>query len=64
MKKLLLLTTVLFFTLSTANAQVEKSTDGNILEFMFTPNVNGTKTFGLDSVMFTWRKLDGDSATR
>ena len=64
MKKLLLLITVLFFGISTANAQIEKATDGDVLQFTFTPNTAGGETFALTSGMFTWRQLNGDSATR
>ena len=48
MKKLLLLTTVLFFTLSTANAQIEKASEGTIYEVMFAPNLDGAPMFGLN----------------
>ncbi len=64
MKKLLLFITVLFFGISTADAQVEKSTDGDVLEFMFMPNTAGGTTFGLDHGMFTYRNLDNGTRWR
>ena len=48
MKKLLLIITVLFFGIFTANAQIEKASEGTIYEVMFAPNLDGAAMFGLN----------------
>ena len=69
MKKLLLLITLIFTTASFA--QVEKATDGDILEFSFMPNLQGTTMFATDSGtlngyegLFTYRNLDNGTRWR
>ena len=69
MKKLLLLITLIFTT--AAFAQVEKATSGDLLEFTFTPNLQGGDMFSTDSNMlggyeglFTYRNLDTSTRWR
>ena len=65
MKKLLLLITVLFFGISTANAQIEKASEGTIYEVMFTPNLEAAGQFALQEGHIVRRTLNGDgTATR
>ena len=65
MKKLLLLITVLFFGISTANAQIEKASEGTIYEVMFTPNFDSEAQFALQEGHFVRRDFNGDgTATR
>ena len=65
MKKLLLLITVLFFGISTANAQIEKASEGTIYEVMFTPNLQSSSQFALQEGHIVRRTLNGDdTATR
>ena len=65
MKKLLLIITVLFFGISTANAQIEKASEGTIYEVMFTPNFDSGAQFDLQEGHFVRRDFNGDgTATR
>tara|TARA_B100001248_G_scaffold209831_1_gene164012 strand:+ start:501 stop:1022 length:522 start_codon:yes stop_codon:yes gene_type:complete len=65
MKKLLLLITVLFFGISTANAQIEKASEGTIYEVMFTPNLDAAGQFALQDSHIVVRDFNGDgTATR
>ena len=65
MKKLLLLITVLFFGISTANAQIEKASEGTIYEVMFTPNLEAAGQFALQDGHIVRRTFNGDgTATR
>ena len=65
MKKLLLIITVLFFGISTANAQIEKASEGTIYEVMFTPNFDSGAQFALQESHFVRRDFNGDgTATR
>jgi|TARA_B100001540_G_scaffold445_1_gene466 hypothetical protein len=69
MKKLLLIITLIFTTASFA--QIEKASDGTLLEFSFMPNLQGTTMFATDSGilngyegMFTYRNLDNGTRWR
>ena len=60
MKKLLLFITVLFFGISTANAQIEKASEGTIYEVMFTPNLETAGQFALQEGHIVRRDFNGD----